>query len=220
MLKAIIFDFDGVITDSEPVHLKMFQKVLGEMGLTISEKDYYEIYLGMDDKGCFSTLLKSNGIDSNFELIQSLIDKKTEYLMDYIKDNLFIYPGVVEFIETSYGKYLLAIASGALRHEIEFILEGAGIRSAFSIIVSAEDVSEGKPNPECFNKALDRLNEISRQPITTAECLVIEDSIAGVEAAKAAGMRCAAVTNTYNPDRLKMADIVVKGVADIDMEVM
>ncbi|MCC6544685.1 MAG: HAD family phosphatase [Nitrospirae bacterium] len=220
MLKAIIFDFDGVITDSEPVHLKMFQKVLGEMGLTISEKDYYEIYLGMDDKGCFSTVLKTNGIDSNLEVIQSLIDKKTVYLMDYIKDNLFIYPGVVDFIEASYGKYLLAIASGALRHEIEFILEGAGIRSAFSIIVSAEDVREGKPNPECFNKALDRLNEISAQPIMTADCLVIEDSIAGVEAAKAAGIRCAAVTNTYNPDRLKMADIVVDRIADIDLRIM
>ena len=218
MLKAIIFDFDGVITDSEPVHLKMFQKVLGEMGLTISEKDYYEIYLGMDDKGCFSTLLKSNGIDSNFELIQSLIDKKTEYLMDYIKDNLFIYPGVVEFIEASSRKYLLAIASGALRHEIEFILEGAGVRSAFNIIVSAEDVSEGKPNPECFIKALDRLNEISSHPITTAECLVIEDSIAGVEAAKAAGIRCVAVTNTYGPERLTMADVVVKSLSELNTE--
>ncbi|HEY4619860.1 MAG TPA: HAD family phosphatase [Nitrospirota bacterium] len=220
MLKAIIFDFDGVITDSEPVHLKMFQKVLGEMGLTISEKDYYEIYLGMDDKGCFSTVLKSNGIDSNSEHIQSLIDKKTEYLMDYIRDNLFIYPGVVEFIETSSEKYLLAIASGALRHEIEFILEGAGIRPAFDIIVSAEDVSEGKPNPECFNKALERLNEISSQPITTADCFIIEDSIAGIEAAKAAGIRCVAVTNTYGRDRLKMADIVVNSVTDIDPEVM
>ncbi|MCC7201602.1 MAG: HAD family phosphatase [Nitrospirae bacterium] len=218
MLKAIIFDFDGVITDSEPVHLKMFQKVLGEMGLTISERDYYEIYLGMDDKGCFSTVLKSNGFDPNFGHIQSLIDKKTIYLMDYIKDNLFIYPGVVEFVESSSKKYLLAIASGALRHEIEFILEGAGIRPAFNIIVSAEDVSEGKPNPECFNKALNKLNEISRQPITTADCLVIEDSIAGIEAAKAAGMLCAAVTNTYNPDRLKMADIIVNKVTDINLE--
>ncbi len=220
MLKAIIFDFDGIITDSEPVHLRMFQKVLGEMGLTISEKDYYDIYLGMDDKGCFSTVLRSNGIESNFEHIQSLIDKKTVYLMDYIKDNLFIYPGVVEFIENSSKKYLLAIASGALRHEIEFILEGAGIRSAFNIIVSAEDVSEGKPNPECFIMALDRLNEISGQPITTADCLVVEDSIAGIEAAKAAGMRCAAVTNTYSPDRLKMADLVVDRVTDIVLEAL
>ncbi len=220
MLKAIIFDFDGVITDSEPVHLKMFQKVLGEMGLTISEKDYYEIYLGMDDKGCFTTLLKSKGIDSNIGQIQSLIDKKTEYLMDYIKDNLFIYPGVVEFIETASEKYLLAIASGALRHEIEFILEGAGIRSAFPIIVSAEDVSKGKPNPESFNRALDKLNEISRKPITTAECLVIEDSIAGIEAAKAAGIRCVAVTNTYGQDRLFMADLIVRSVTEIDLEIL
>jgi len=217
MLKAIIFDFDGVITDSEPAHLKMFRKVLGEMGLSLSEKDYYDIYLGMDDKGCFSTLLKSNGIDSNPEHIQSLIEKKTAYLMDYIKDNLFIYPGVVEFIGNSSKKYLLAIASGALRHEIEFVLESAGLRSAFNIIVSAEDVGEGKPNPECFNKAVERLNKVSNQRITPAECLVIEDSIAGIEAAKAAGMRCIAVTNTYGPERLTIADDVVKELTEINL---
>ena len=216
MLKAIIFDFDGVITDSEPVHLKMFQKALGEMGMSISNKDYYEIYLGMDDKGCFSTVLKSNGIEATPELIQSLIKKKTTYLMEYIKNDLFIYPGVVEFVESSKKDYLLAIASGALKHEIEFVLESAGIRSAFNVIISAEDVSEGKPSPECFNKALEKLNGIRGQKIKPDECLVIEDSIAGIEAAKAAGMRCAAVTNTYKPERLAMADMVVKNLTEIN----
>lgn len=217
MLKAIIFDFDGVITDSEPVHLKMFQKALGEMGLSISNKDYYEIYLGMDDKGCFSAILKSNGIEATPELIQSLIKKKTTYLMEYIKNDLFIYPGVVEFVESSGKNHILAIASGALRHEIEFVLESAGIRSAFNVIISAEDVSEGKPSPECFNNALEKLNGIGEQKIKPDECLVIEDSIAGIEAAKAAGMRCAAVTNTYKPERLAMADMVVKNLREINL---
>src|SRR3990172_12873736 len=220
MIRAIIFDFDGVITDSEPVHLKMFQKVLSEMGITLNAKEYYEVYLGMDDKGCFTTILKSNGMGTAPQLIQSLIQKKTNYLMEYIKNDLFIYAGVVELVGSSRKDYLLAIASGALRHEIEFVLESAGICSAFNVIVSAEDVSEGKPNPECFNKALERLNEISSQPITTADCFIIEDSIAGIEAAKAAGIRCVAVTNTYGRDRLKMADIVVNSVTDIDPEVM
>ena len=218
MIRAIIFDFDGVITDSEPVHLKMFQKVLSEMGITLNAREYYEVYLGMDDKGCFTTILKSNGIGTASQLIQSLIQKKTNYLMEYIKNDLFIYPGVVELVGSYRKDYLLAIASGALRHEIEFVLESAGIRSAFSVIVSAEDVSEGKPNPECFNKTLERLNGIGGERIKKDECLVIEDSIAGIEAAKAAGMSCVAVTNTYSRDRLTLADKVVKELSEINFE--
>ncbi len=218
MIRAIIFDFDGVITDSEPVHLKMFQKVLSEMGITLNAKEYYEVYLGMDDKGCFTTILKSNGVGTAPQLIQSLIQKKTNYLMEYIKNDLFIYPGVVELVDSSRKDYLLAIASGALRHEIEFVLESAGIRSAFNVLVSAEDVSEGKPNPECFNTALERLNKISRERIKRDECLVIEDSIAGIEAAKAAGMLCVAVTNTYSRDRLTLADRVVRELSEINFE--
>lgn len=217
MIRAIIFDFDGVITDSEPVHLRMFQKVLSEMGITLNAKEYYEVYLGMDDKGCFSTILKSNGIGTAPQLIQSLIQKKTKYLMEYIKNDLFIYPGVVELVDSAKKDYLLAIASGALRHEIEFVLESAGIRSAFSVIVSAEDVSEGKPNPECFNKALERLNGMGGEKIKKDDCLVIEDSIAGIEAAKAAGMRCVAVTNTYSHDRLTLADRVVTELSEINL---
>ena len=218
MIRAIIFDFDGVITDSEPVHLKMFQKVLSEMGITLNAKEYYEVYLGMDDKGCFTTILKSNGIGPAPQLIQSLIQKKTNYLMEYIKNDLFIYPGVVELVGSSRKDYLLAIASGALRHEIEFVLESAGIRSAFNVLVSAEDVSEGKPNPECFNTALERLNKISGERIKKDECLVIEDSIAGIEAAKSAGMLCVAVTNTYSYDRLTLADRVVRELSEINLE--
>ena len=218
MIRAIIFDFDGVITDSEPVHLKMFQKVLSEMGITLNAMEYYEVYLGMDDRGCFTTILKSNGIGTAPRLIQSLIQKKTNYLMEYIKNDLFIYPGVVELVDSSRKDYLLAIASGALRHEIEFVLESAGIRSAFNVIVSAEDVSEGKPNPECFNKALEQLNGMGGERIKKDECLVIEDSIAGIEAARAAGMRCVAVTNTYSRDRLTLADKVVKELSEINLE--
>jgi HAD superfamily hydrolase (TIGR01509 family) len=172
----------------------------------------------MDDKGCFTTILKSNGIGTAPQLIQSLIQKKTNYLMEYIKNDLFIYPGVVELVGSSRKDYLLAIASGALRHEIEFVLESAGIRSAFNVIVSAEDVSEGKPNPECFNTALEQLNKISGERIKRDECLVIEDSIAGIEAAKAAGMLCVAVTNTYSRDRLTLADRVVRELSEINLE--
>ncbi len=218
MVRAIIFDFDGVITDSEPVHLRMFQKVLAEMGMSLNEKEYYEIYLGMDDKGCFTTVLQSHGIETVPELIQSLIHKKTKYLMEYVKDHLFIYPGGVNFIEAAQKRDPLAIASGALRHEIEFVLNHTGVRSAFGVIVSAEDVKEGKPSPECFIMALERLNKSGPQQMKANECVVIEDSIAGIEAASAAGMKCIAVTNTYGRERLTMADRIVKSLEEIRME--
>ena len=218
MLKAIIFDFDGVITDSEPSHLRMFQKVLLEMGISLDKKEYYEKYLGMDDKGCFATVLRSHGIDTDPDLIQSLIKKKTNYLMEAMKSDLFIYPGVVDFIEKARKRYLLAVASGALRHEIEFVLIHTGVLSAFDVIVSAEDVQEGKPNPECFNLALRRLNEMGERDIRPEECIVIEDSIAGIEGAKGAEMKCIAVTNTYSHERLTMADMVVKSLEGINVE--
>lgn len=218
MIKAIIFDFDGVITDSEPVHLKMFQQVLSELNITISKQEYYETYLGMDDKGCFSTVLQANGIKANPELIQSLIDKKTRYLMDYMKNSVFIYPGVVDFVNKAKDKFCLAIASGALRHEIGFVLQKAGINAAFNVIVSAEDVMYGKPDPECFNKALDRINDSSGGQLKPEECVVIEDSIAGIEGVIAAGMRCIAVTNTYGRDRLTMAGMIVKSLEEINVD--
>lgn len=218
MLKAIIFDFDGVIADTEPLHLSAFQKVLGEKGITLNSEDYYEIYLGMDDKECFNTVLKAYGINPDKKAIQSLIEKKTAILMDYLKNNLFIYPGVINFIDRAKENYLLAIASGALRHEIEFILNAKGIDHAFTTIVSAEDVRAGKPDPECFLIALKRLNHSSKFNIEPEECVVIEDSIAGLEAARGAGMRSIGVTNTYGCEKLTMADIVIKSLEDITME--
>ena len=218
MIKAIIFDFDGVITDSEPVHLKMFQQVLSELSISISKQEYYETYLGMDDKGCFTTVLQTHGLDASHEVIQSLIDKKAKFMMEYLQNSVFIYPGVVDFVNKAKDRFRLAIASGALRHEIEFVLQQAGINYAFDLIVSAEDVIYGKPDPECFNKALERLNDSSGLQLKPGECVVIEDSIAGIEGTLAAGMKCIAVTNTYGTDRLTMADRIVRGLDEINVE--
>ncbi|MDD5435481.1 MAG: HAD family phosphatase [Nitrospira sp.] len=218
MIKAIIFDFDGIITDSEPVHLKMFQQVLSELNISISRQEYYETYLGMDDKGCFTTVLKAHGLDASHEVVQALIDKKAKSMMEYLEKSVFIYPGVTDFVNKAKDRFRLAIASGALRHEIEYVLQMAGISSAFDLIVSAEDVMYGKPDPECFNKALERLNDHSVLHLTPGECVVIEDSIAGIEGAIAAGMKCIAVTNTYDSGRLTMAGSIVKGLSEIDVE--
>jgi HAD superfamily hydrolase (TIGR01509 family) len=221
MLRAMIFDCDGVIVDNEPLHLRMFQKVLGEEGIALDRREYYKTYLGMDDKGCFTAVLQTHGRPVAGGMIDRLIERKARYYEEAIRQEFILFPGIVSLVQRAAKRYPLAVASGALRSEIGLILDSAGIASAIRVIVSAEDVSEGKPHPEGFQKALHRLNALSpepRPPIRPDECLVIEDSIAGVQAARAAGMRCLAVTNSYKAEELKQADLVVATLEDLAIE--
>lgn len=219
MLKALIFDCDGVIADSEPLHLAVFQKVLAEEGLTLTKEDYYAIYLGMDDKGCFSAFLVRHGRPADAAKIAQLIERKASYFNAALARDLRLFPGVVELVTATKVRYPLAVASGALRHEIDLILTAGEMRAAFTAIVSAEDVAAGKPDPQGFRLALARINAARPgiPPIQPEECVVIEDSIAGVEAAQAAQMRCLAVTNSYSETELRSADRVVTGLDRIEL---
>jgi beta-phosphoglucomutase len=211
-LKAIIFDFNGVIVDDEPLHLELFRRVLGEEGVGLSDEDYHAKYLGYDDRGCFVAALTDAGkveAATSAAFIQELIDRKAAYYRRAIEERFLLFPGVVELVRRVATRYPLAIASGALRGEIELVLERGGIRECFKEIVAAEDVSACKPDREGYVKALAALNAGLGAAIQAAECLVIEDSVAGVEAARAAGMRCVAVTNSYAAAELAGADAVV-----------
>jgi beta-phosphoglucomutase len=218
MLRALIFDFDGVIADSEPIHFAVFQRVLGDKGFFLSQEEYYADYLGYDDKGCFAAFLTSHGHPMTPETIDDLVKQKAAAYFDYIKERPVIFPGVCDFIHEAATRHPLAVCSGALRHEIEFILEQAGIRKAFEHITSAEDVIHGKPNPEGFLHALAALNEqgASRFMIPS-ECLVIEDSLPGIRGAHAAGMKVLAVANTHRPEELQEADAVTSSLADVKL---
>ena len=221
MLKAIIFDFDGIIADAEPVHLKAFQMVLSEEGINLSYKDYYEKYLALDDKTCLTMVLRDRGMNYDKAFIDALMLRKSRYYDRFIRENIIIFPGVVDFIKNAYGKYTLAIGSGALRHEIDFILECAEIRKEFEIIVSADEVENCKPHPEVFVKVLERINKNNSTRSTIVhpyECLVIEDSIAGIKAAHHAGMKCLAVTNSYSSEKLSEADMIVKSLEEVKIE--
>jgi beta-phosphoglucomutase len=210
MLAAIIFDFNGIIADDEPLHLEMFQKVLAEQGLPLFREEYYTHFLGMDDRDCFKAVLAARKRPADDGLVDQLIAKKADYYARAIQERLIIFPGVQELIGAAAMTYPLAIASGALRHEIEGILNAINLRAAFAAIVSAEDVRHGKPAPDCFVTALARLNERrGTAPIAAKSCLVIEDSPWGVTAAHAAGMQCLAVTNSYPAESLTEADHVV-----------
>ena len=224
MLRALIFDFNGVIADDEPLHLELFQKVLAEEGLPLSEQDYYgKNYLGMDDRGCFTAVLEAHGRTPTEGDLQRLIDRKASYYQQSIQNRLILFPGAVDFVKLASERYPLAIASGALRHEILMALDHAGIKKYFTAIVSAEDVREGKPSPDGFVEALKWLNNHpsrSAQPILPGECLAIEDSPFGIAAARSAGMKCLAITNSYPAERLGEAHWVVKSLEGLTLEVV
>lgn len=224
-LRAIIFDFNGVIVDDEPLHLELFRRVLAEEGLTFTDEVYHEKYLGFDDRGCFIAALTDAGrgeLADDPGHIESLIARKAVYYLDAIKDRYLLFPGVVDLVRRLALRYPLAIASGALRNEIEVVLERGEIRDSFSAIIAAEDVSACKPDPEGYLVALSSLNSLNarQEKIGPGECLVIEDSVAGVEAAKRAGMKCLAVTNSYRADELSNADWVVANLIDCDPETL
>ncbi|MGH7230346.1 MAG: HAD family hydrolase [Nitrospiraceae bacterium] len=218
MLRAIIFDFDGVVADSEPVHFAVFQRVLGELGFFLSQEEYYAHYLGYDDKGCFAAFLSAHGSSAPPVMIDQLVARKAAAYLHYIRQQFVIFPGVREFVREAGQRYQLAICSGALRHEIELILGEAGIRQEFEHITSSEDVTHGKPSPEGFLHALGALNERHvGSPLTPGDCLVIEDSIPGIRGGHAAGMKVLAVANTHALPELHEADEVTRSLIDVKL---
>jgi HAD superfamily hydrolase (TIGR01509 family) len=214
-LKAIIFDFNGVIVDDEPLHLELIQRVLREERVELTDAHCRALSLGVPDHTCFPALLQAGGYvqganDSRY--VNTLITRKAGYYAEAIAERDLLFPGVAQLIEEWAERLPLAIVSGALRQEIEFVLGCGGLRQYFQTIIAAEDVRAGKPDPEGFLKALAALNEQAR--IQPAECLVIEDSLAGIEAAKRAGMFCVAVANSYTAKELQAADVIVPSLMD------
>ncbi len=220
MLKAIIFDFDGVIADTEPLHLKAFQLTLKEKGIELSDEDYFENYLAYDDKTLFKELLKDRNYGHNEAQISDFMNRKSEHFENVLKGNNLVLEGVPEFISEVSGKYPLAIGSGAIRSEIIDILESGGLREHFEIIVSADEVINCKPDPEVFIEALRRLNNLDSvsEEISPQECLVIEDSTSGIKAAHSAGMKCLAITNSYAAEKLSEAELIKQSLKGIYLE--
>jgi HAD superfamily hydrolase (TIGR01509 family) len=218
MLRAVIFDFNGIIVDDEPIHFDLFRRVLGEEGIVLTEEVYYERYLGYDDRGAFLAGFRDNGRPLNDDQVRSLIERKAVYYQEAIRNHVTIFPGVKELIIELKQSLPLAVASGALRHEIDAILQTAGLRQFFDAIVAAEDVTQGKPAPEIFLKALAALNALGGvPPIQPGECLVIEDSKEGVRGARLAGMKCLAVTNSHPAELLGEANAIVKSLQEVSL---
>lgn len=218
MLRAIIFDCDGVIADTEPLHFAAFQEVLGEEGIALTKEAYLREYLALDDRGCFIKAHANHDKTLAHDRLEELIRRKAARLEPVMRRELRLFDGVAEFVRDAARSYPLAIASGALKHEVELVVTYGGIREYFQALVSAEDVSRSKPYPDPFLKAHALINAQSADSIQPHECLVIEDSIAGIQAARRAGMKCLAVTNSYSREQLSEADLIVTSIADVSLQ--
>ena len=217
MLRTVIFDFNGIIVDDEPIHFKLFQRVLGEEGITLTEEAYYARYLGFDDRGAFIAGFRDNDRSLTDQKLSELIDRKALYYQDAIRNHVVIFPGVKTLVYGLAPSVPLAVASGALRHEIATILTTAGLLNYFQAIISAEDVTQGKPEPEIFLRVLAKLNAGASPQIEAANCVVIEDSKEGIRGARAAGMKCLAVTNSHPAELLGEANAVVKSLEEVTL---
>jgi HAD superfamily hydrolase (TIGR01509 family) len=218
LLRAILFDFDGVVADTEPIHFRGFQKILQEEGHTLTKQDYYSRYLGYDDWVCFKQIYKDHKIALSRTQLEQLVSLKTRYVKSLLRSQNVLLPGVGRAIKLLARRFPIVIVSGALRQEVILVLKKAGLQSYFAFVLGAEDVRSGKPHPEGYLKALKLLNEnifSSDWPLAANECLIIEDSHWGIEAAMKAKMPCVAVTSSYTKKELRAADMVIGGLNDI-----
>jgi beta-phosphoglucomutase len=226
---AVIFDFNGVLVDDEEIHFTLFREVLAQEGVTITEHDYHERYLGYDDRGCFEAALVDAGRHADRRQLDRMIAQKGARYIEVAKQGLRFFPKAAETLGTVASHWPVAICSGALRIEIEYALRRMDRLGHVTVIISAEDTAKCKPHPEGYQLALaalqarfansDRDVPTSQQKmpvhLDAINCLVVEDSLAGILSAKAAGMRTVGVLNTYTADQLRDAgaDVVVNELA-------
>ena len=221
MLRALIFDFDGVIVDSEPLIFELTRQMAAKEGWTVSREEYFRDYLALDDRGIVERLYQSHGQSMDVARRDELVEWKAREYAGIIRDGLAPMPGAVEFVRRAAENYPLAIASGSLRGEIEHLLAKLGLQKKFALLATADDVERSKPDPAVYLKALAGLAmhpAFQEFPLRAAECLAIEDAPLGVIAAHAAGMKCLALAHSRPSQELNHADWVFESLEGVDMK--
>ncbi len=204
MLNAVIFDFDGIIVDSEPMHYRAFNAILTPLKKGFSWEEYCETYIGFDDRDAFKQAFKAKGEKiGNRELKQMIAEKAEAFQQLVHAGDATPLPGAVELIKSIPRKLPIALCSGALREDILPIIENLGIANAFSTIVTAEDTPKSKPDPAPYKLVVEKLG--LENP---ANAIAIEDTPAGIISAKGAGLKVLAVTNSYDREYLFEADAI------------
>ena len=203
MATGILFDFNGVIVDDEAQHCDALAAALAEYDISLDREAYYRDYLGFDDRECFRFTFARHELPADSKALAKAIERKAAHYAAAIRNSMTLVPGAPEFVRAAAdGGHALAIVSGALRREIELVLDTAGLREHFTTLIAAEDVSACKPDPQGYRRARASLG------VPREYCVVLEDSLPGLAAARAAGIRCAALATSHPADALAGADAV------------
>ena len=219
MIKAIFFDFNGVIIDDETIQLNAYHEVLKDYGINVTEEWYFDS-LGMDDKTFIKSMFDRAKKNIPANAINDVLSAKTERHRAMIEDELPLCPGVLTFMKAASRHFSLGLVSMANQNEVSYVFERANLRPLFSVVVTAEDVQVCKPAPACYQHGLAQLNAERQRgrllPLLPRECLAIEDSPPGIQAGRAAGMQTLGVTNTVSEQELRQAgaDVVTHSLAD------
>ena len=218
--EAVFFDFDGILVDSEPMHHRAFTEVLDPLGMGFPWKEYVETYMGFDDRDAFREAFRAKGIVLDDANLAKLVAAKSRAFQEGIRNGVTAYPGAVSLVESlrAAGRPL-ALCSGALRSDIDPILERLGVARCFDVIVSADDVRRSKPDPESYALAFRRLSEAFPTSLTVpGKSIAVEDTPAGIRSAKGAGLRVLAVTNSYDAGELAEADWITDSLENVRIE--
>lgn len=215
MLRAIVFDFDGVLANSEPLHLHAFRDVVADEGLAVTDAEYYERYLGFDDVGMFEALANHRGRAWDAARIRELMARKAVRLEALERDRSVLFPGAAAVVRAAAAEVPIAIASGALGFEIRRVLDREQLTSCFSAIVSAEDTPSSKPSPDPYLRAVALLSSVTA--LSPRECVAIEDSLWGLESAQRAGLKTVGVAHSYPAAALAGADLILNSIAELDV---
>lgn len=219
MIKAILMDFNGVIIDDEPLQMRAYQEILKADGIELTEAEYFSC-LGMDDRTFIDAAFRRAGKDVTPERNREINDLKTAKWREIVGEDVPLFAGVENFVKKMSQSFALGVVSMARREEIEYVLNRADLLENFSVIVSAEDVANCKPDPECYHKGFNRIDAFrtnsGSNPIVHGDCLVIEDSPPGIVAGKRAGLKTLGITNTVSAEELRQAgaDSVTKNLDD------
>jgi len=221
VLRAIVFDFDGVIANSEPMHFQAYRELLAEHQVALTERDYYGHYLGFDDVGAFQAIAADRGLAWTRADIDALVARKAVRIEALEREVSVLFPGAADAVRRAAAAVPIAVASGARGEEVRRVLQRENLAGCFSAIVAAEDTAVSKPAPDPYLRALALLRTATDGALAARHCVAIEDSRWGLESARAAGMRTVAVANTYEKSALAdAADLVIPSLEAMDLAVL
>jgi beta-phosphoglucomutase len=218
MLQAVVFDFDGVLVNSEPLHLQAFQSTLAAHDISLSAQEYYESYVGFDDETSFRELARARHLQPDDDWVSRLVAEKTRHVKRLLAMNSPLYPGAADCVRALAARVPVAIASGALRQEILQVLSAEALSSVFTTIVAAGETARGKPAPDPYRRAVELMAHLTGTRIEPERVVGVEDSRQGLASVRAAGLRAVGLTTTFKASEIAVAELVLPQISEVTFE--